>query len=120
MKALGSGPPPRTEILTAHFGGSGFDFMGAIAVFPDSSLPNRNWSCTYLSGSVITQVRVCVCVCVCVCVLGAGRGSSHISSPQTFVDGMKLPQLVISAPTAGVGYNLHPVGMSFCLQRLYD
>ena len=28
-------------IPTAHFGGSGFDFMGAIAVFPDSSLPKQ-------------------------------------------------------------------------------
>ena len=55
MQALGSGSPPRTEIPTAHFGGSEFDFMGAIVVFPDYSLPNRDWSCTHLSGSVITQ-----------------------------------------------------------------
>lgn len=114
MQALGSGSP-RTEIPTAHFGGFEFDFMGAIAVFPDDSLPNRDWSCTHLSGSVITQV------CMCVCVGVRGGGQSHIrSSPQTFVDGMKLPHLVISAPTAGVGYNPRPVGMSFCLQRLYD
>lgn len=63
MQALGSGSPPRTEIPTAHFGGSEFDFMGAIVVFPDYSLPNRDWSCTHLSGSVITQVCMCVCVC---------------------------------------------------------
>lgn len=41
MPALGKGSPPRTEILTAHFGGCGFDFKGGMAVFLDSSLPEQ-------------------------------------------------------------------------------